>query len=105
MKKIEVWSFAENDGVGVSERCSQQEAYEAMKHYYSEGVGDEQTAALIRIEDVVKSRIYRHRNCDVGTIGDPCACYDCGEPHLSNGREIWVWHRKYPSEAAVPKEA
>jgi hypothetical protein len=90
-KKVSAWSFADGGGVGVSNNCSREDAFEEMRRYYVEDEGDEETAARIRIEDVKKSRIFRHKGCSVGTIGDPDACYDCGEPHLSNGRPIWVW--------------
>ena len=62
-----------------------------MQRLETENDGAE-AAAKIKLEDVVQTKLYRHRHCDVGTIGST-DCYDCGEPHFSNGRLIWVWHR------------
>jgi hypothetical protein len=90
--KIRAWSFAESDGYGVSGKCKKEEAFEAIKeemHQNDEGA----IANTLKLEDVQSVRLYRHRNCDTGTVGDPDACYDCGEPHLSAGRPIFVWHR------------
>ena len=33
-KKIEVWTMTEGDGVGISNRCTQEEAFETIKQYY-----------------------------------------------------------------------
>jgi hypothetical protein len=90
-KNIEAWEFAEADGLGVSTKCTREEAHAAMRRLETENDSAE-AAAKIRLEDVVPERLYKHRHCDLGTIGST-ECYDCGEPHLSNGRLIWVWHR------------
>jgi hypothetical protein len=98
-KNIEAWSFAESDGYGVSAKCSHVEAYEAIKIAMRESDADSESddariADTLKLEDVKASRLYKHRSCDVGTIGDSDECYDCGEPHSGVGRPIFVWHRQ-----------
>lgn len=90
-KHIEAWEFVDADGFGVSVKCTKEEAHAAMQKYEEENDGPV-AAAKIKIEDVVEERMYKHRRCDVATIGST-DCYDCGEAHTSNGRVIWVWRR------------
>lgn len=93
MKIIEAWPFAEGDGYGVSTKCTQEQAFEAIKKSMRE-FDDAKIADALKISDVKVSRLYKHRNCDVGTIGGAEACFDCGEPHVGSvGKPIFVWHR------------
>lgn len=89
---IRTWVFPESDGYGVLGKCTRAEAFEAIKTEMREN-DDGAAADALKLEDVQPSRLYKHRKCDIGTVGDPGACYDCGEPHLSVGRSIFVWHR------------
>lgn len=90
-KTVEAWPFAESDGYGVSTKCTQEQAFEAIKVAMRE-YDDGSIADTLQLADVEPTRLYKHRHCDVGTIGST-DCYDCGEPHQSAGRPIFAWHR------------
>jgi hypothetical protein len=92
-RNISVWQMADGDGYGVSGKCTQEEAFEAIKQEMHECEEDAEVLAAFKVEDVKPSRLFRHKRCDVGTVGDGSACYDCGEPHNGVGRQIFVWFR------------
>lgn len=90
-RNIRVWPFVDYDGWGVSGKCTHEEAYEAIKAEMRDN-DDGGIADTLKLEDVKLSVLYKHRKCDVGTVGDT-DCYDCGEAHTSAGRPVYVWHR------------
>jgi hypothetical protein len=90
-RKVEAWHFAEDDGYGVSTKCTQEEAFEAIKAEMRKS-DDGSIADTLQLADIEPSTLRKHRRCDVGTIG-ATECYDCGEPHNSAGISIFVWHR------------
>jgi hypothetical protein len=86
-QKPYAWFFAEMDGAGTTGCATKEQALEAFDRLFRE----EAFNRVAKIEDIVETRLYKHKHCDIGTIGST-DCYDCGEPHNSNGRRIFAIH-------------
>ena len=90
-KKPAAWGFVEGDGI-AAERCSSREmALKVIQQYLAE----RKSERTITLDDIVKTREYKHRNCEMYTIGEPDACIECGEPHTSAGRPVFVIYGPY----------
>lgn len=45
----------------------------------------------ITAESVKQTRYYRHRRCEIESIGDDPTCYECGEYINGNGRLTFAY--------------
>lgn len=88
MSKCYAWYNADNDGAGATGCSTKEEALVAFRKLFLDD-SYEMAERTAKIEDIEEKTLYKHRRCDIGTIGDSDACYECGEPHLSKGRRIF----------------
>lgn len=86
------WLSAESEGMGASGcKTKEQAVVEMNKELAAIAAEDLIEPKVATVENVIETRLYKHRRCNTGTVGDSSACYECGEPHMSNGSRIFYF--------------
>lgn len=97
-KKYKPVAYAYEDGDGYftlhcpTIESAQKEIQEAVNEDFNfkENGEPAENLIVVNIRDIKIQRMYKHRDCDGWSIGEPL-CWDCGEATSTQGRQTFTF--------------